>query len=280
MREINVSKITSSIREMFIKMNYQLSDDVCSAISKSEELETNPLAKDVLSVMEENLLISKEEGIPICQDTGMAIVFMEIGQEVLFVGGDIEEAINLGVRQAYAEGFLRKSVVSDPILRENTKDNTPAVIYYKIVSGSHVLIKCAAKGFGSENMSQIKMLKPSDGVSGIIDFVIETVKNAGPNACPPITIGVGIGGTMDKAALLSKEALLRPLNQHNNKPHIRDLEIELFEKINRLGIGPQGFGGDTTSLGISIETYPTHIAGLPVAVNINCHVSRHLEMVI
>ena len=278
MRDLNVSIITSAIKEMFIKMNYELGDDVCGAIQSAKDAESNPLAQDVLSVLLENLQVASDQDIPICQDTGMAVVFIEVGQEVHLTGGSLEDSINQGVREAYQEGYLRKSVVSDPILRENTKDNTPAVIHYKIVPGDSLRIQGAAKGFGSENMSRIKMLKPSDGVPGIMDFVLETVKEAGPNPCPPIVVGVGIGGTMEKAAQMAKEALLRPLGTSSHLPHIKDLEDALIKNINLLNVGPQGFGGDTTSLGVCIETFPTHIAGLPVAVNINCHVARHREI--
>lgn len=280
MRELHVSQITSAIKDMFIKMNYELGDDVCLAIQRSKEAESNPLAQDVLSVLLENLQVASDQEIPICQDTGMAVIFIEVGQEVHLVGGFLEDSINQGVREAYQEGYLRKSVVSDPILRENTKDNTPAVIHYKIVPGDAVRIQGAAKGFGSENMSRIKMLKPSDGVQGIMDFVLDTVREAGPNPCPPIVVGVGIGGTMEKAALMAKEALLRPLGAYSMLPHIIELEQALIHEINKLNVGPQGFGGGTTSLGVSIETFPTHIAGLPVAVNINCHVARHREIIL
>ena len=277
MREVNVLNIKNKVKDMFIKMNYQLSEDVCDAILEGAEQEKSPIGRDVLSVLLENLKIAKETLVPICQDTGMAIVFAEIGQDVHLTGGWIEDAINQGVREAYDEGYLRKSVVSDPLIRENSNDNTPAVIYYKVIEGDKVFIKATAKGFGSENMSKIKMLKPSQGVEGIIDFVIETVREAGPNPCPPITVGIGIGGTMEKAAQMSKEALIRPLNIRNEKEHFKRLEALLLEKINQLDIGPQGFGGNTTCIGVNIEAFPTHIAGLPVAININCHVSRHLE---
>ena len=277
MREIHISKIISTVRDLCIESNYYLSRDVKEAIYKAKENETWPLAENVLDQIILNSDIAKKEDMPICQDTGMACVFVEVGQEVHIVGGLLQDAINEGVRKGYDEGFLRKSVVKDPINRVNTKDNTPAIIYYDIVPGDKIKVTVAPKGFGSENMSRIKMLKPSDGLQGVKDFIIETVKLAGPNPCPPIVIGVGIGGTFDKAAYLAKKALIRPLNKRNNEKFYSDLEEELLETINKLGIGPQGFGGKTTALGLNIETYPTHIAGLPVAVNINCHATRHKE---
>lgn len=277
MREIHISEIISTVRELCIASNYYLSNDVNEALCKAKENETWPLAENVLEQLILNSNIAKKEDMPICQDTGMACVFVEIGQEVHLVGGLLQDAINEGVRRGYDEGFLRKSVVKDPINRINTKDNTPAIIYYDIVPGDKIKITVAPKGFGSENMSRIKMLKPSDGLQGVKDFIIETVKLAGPNPCPPIVIGVGIGGTFDKAAYLAKKALIRPLNKRNSEKFYSDLEEELLETINKLGIGPQGFGGKTTALGLNIETYPTHIAGLPVAVNINCHATRHKE---
>ena len=277
MREIHISEIISTVRDLCIESNYYLSSDVKEALCNAKENETWPLAENVLDQIILNSDIAKKEDMPICQDTGMACVFVEVGQEVHIVGGLLQDAINEGVRRGYEEGFLRKSVVKDPINRVNTKDNTPAIIYYDIVPGDKIKITVAPKGFGSENMSRIKMLKPSDGLQGVKDFIIETVKLAGPNPCPPIVIGVGIGGTFDKAAYLAKKALIRPLNKRNNEKFYSDLEEELLETINKLGIGPQGFGGKTTALGLNIETYPTHIAGLPVAVNINCHATRHKE---
>ena len=277
MREIHISEIISTVRDLCIESNYYLSSDVKESLCKAKEDETWPLAENVLDQLILNSNIAQKEDMPICQDTGMACVFVEIGQEVHIVGGLLQDAINEGVRRGYDEGFLRKSVVKDPIHRVNTKDNTPAIIYYDIVSGDKIKITVSPKGFGSENMSRIKMLKPSDGLQGVKDFIIETVKLAGPNPCPPIVVGVGIGGTFDKAAYLAKKALIRPLNKRNDEKFYSDLEEELLETINKLGIGPQGFGGKTTALGLNIETYPTHIAGLPVAVNINCHATRHKE---
>ncbi|WP_300903146.1 fumarate hydratase [uncultured Clostridium sp.] len=277
MREIHISKIIDTVKELCIESNYYLSSDIKSALCEAKENETWPLAENVLEQLVLNFNIAQNEDMPICQDTGMACVFVEIGQEVHIVGGLLEDAVNEGVRRGYNEGFLRKSVVKDPIDRINTKDNTPAIIYYDIVKGDKLKITVAPKGFGSENMSRIKMLKPSDGLQGVKDFVIETVKLAGPNSCPPIVIGVGIGGTFDKVAYLAKKALIRPLNKKNSNQFYSDLEKELLDAINKLGIGPQGFGGKTTALGLNIETYPTHIAGLPVAVNINCHATRHKE---
>ena len=277
MREIHISEIINTVKELCIESNYYLSNDIRDALCRAKKKETWPLAENVLEQLILNSNIAKKEDMPICQDTGMACVFVEIGQEVHIVGGLLQDAINEGVRKGYDEGFLRKSVVKDPIDRVNTKDNTPSVIYYDIVPGDKLKITVAPKGFGSENMSRIKMLKPSDGLQGVKDFIIETVKLAGPNPCPPIVVGVGIGGTFDKAAYLAKKALIRPLNKRNDEKFYSDLEEELLEIINNLGIGPQGFGGKTTALGLNIETYPTHIAGLPVAVNINCHATRHKE---
>ncbi|AWI07296.1 fumarate hydratase [Clostridium drakei] len=278
MRDINVSEITSSIKKLCIDANYFLSEDVKSRIKKAKEEETWDMAKGILEKILENVDIAKDEQVPMCQDTGMACVFLEVGQEVHIVGGSLEDAINEGVRQGYTEGYLRKSVVKDPLDRVNTKDNTPAVIYYNLVPGDKLKITVAPKGFGSENMSQIKMLKPADGLDGVKEFILKAVKEAGPNPCPPIVVGVGIGGTFDKAANLAKKALIRPLAERNSNPFYENLEKELLDKINALGIGPQGFGGKTTALAVNIETYPTHIAGLPVAVNINCHVTRHAEI--
>lgn len=277
MREIHISKIIDTVKELCIEANYYLSNDVKRALCNAKENETWPLAENILDQIILNSDIAKNENMPICQDTGMACIFIDIGQDVHIVGGLLDDAINEGVRRGYEEGFLRKSVVKDPINRINTKDNTPAIIYYNIVAGDKIKITVAPKGFGSENMSRIKMLKPSDGLQGVKDFIIETVKLAGPNPCPPIVIGVGIGGTFDKAAYLAKKALIRPLDKRNEDKFYSDLEEELLDNINKLGIGPQGFGGKTTALGLNIETYPTHIAGLPVAVNINCHATRHKE---
>ena len=277
MKEINVAKITETIRKLCIDANYYLSDDIISQLSKAREKETWDIAKGVLDKILVNADIAKNEKVPMCQDTGMTCVFMEVGQDVHIVGGSLEEAINKGVAAGYEEGFLRKSVVRDPISRVNTKDNTPAVIYYEIVPGDKIKITIAPKGFGSENMSQIKMLKPSDGIEGVKDFILKVVKEAGPNPCPPIVVGIGIGGTFDKAACLAKRAAIRRTDVANSNPYYEDLEKEILEKINKLGIGPQGFGGRTTALAVNIETYPTHIAGLPVAVNINCHASRHVS---
>lgn len=277
MREIHISKIIDTVKELCIEANYYLSNDVKRALCNAKENETWPLAENILDQIILNSDIAKNENMPICQDTGMACIFINIGQDVHIVGGLLDDAINEGVRRGYEEGFLRKSVVKDPINRINTKDNTPAIIYYNMVAGDKIKITVAPKGFGSENMSRIKMLKPSDGLQGVKDFIIETVKFAGPNPCPPIVIGVGIGGTFDKAAYLAKKALIRPLDKRNEDKFYSDLEEELLDTINKLGIGPQGFGGKTTALGLNIETYPTHIAGLPVAVNINCHATRHKE---
>ena len=277
MREINVLKVTETVKELCIEANYYLSKDVKKSLVLAKENEKWPLAENILNQLIVNSDIAKNNNMPICQDTGMACVFVEIGQDVHIVGGSLEEAINEGVRRGYEDGYLRKSVVKDPINRVNTKDNTPAIIYYEIVKGDKLKITVSPKGFGSENMSRIKMLKPSDGLQGVKDFIIETVKLAGPNPCPPIVIGVGIGGTFDKAAYLAKKALIRPLDIRNKDEFYSELEIEMLDKINELGIGPQGFGGKTTALGLNIETYPTHIAGLPVAVNINCHATRHKE---
>lgn len=278
MKEIQVSEIIKAVRDLCIDSNYYLSEDIRSRLKEAYEKETWAIAKDILDKIIINADIAKNERMPMCQDTGMTCVFIELGQEVHVVGGALEEAINEGVRQGYAEGYLRKSVVKDPLDRVNTKDNTPAVIYYDIVPGDKLKITVAPKGFGSENMSQLKMLRPADGVEGIKNFVLEVVKKAGPNPCPPIVVGVGIGGTFDKAANLAKRALIRPTEQRNANPYYAELEKELLQKINELGIGPQGFGGRSTALSVNIETYATHIAGLPVAVNINCHATRHAEI--
>lgn len=278
MREIDVGKITECIKKLCIKANCYLNNDIKKCLNDAYENEKYSVGKDILSKIIENYKIAENEDMPICQDTGMACVFMSIGQDVHIIGGNLEEAINEGVRQGYKEGYLRKSVVKDPLDRVNTGDNTPAIIYYDIIAGDKIKILVAPKGFGSENMSRIKMLKPSEGVNGVRDFVVETAKIAGPNPCPPIVVGVGIGGTFDKAAFLAKKALTRSADVRNADPFYEKLENELLEKINSLGIGPQGFGGKTTALAVNIETYPTHIAGLPVAVNINCHVTRHAEV--
>ena len=280
MKTINVNEIIKTVKELSIEANYYLPNDVKEAIEKAEKNEKWPIANNILNKILENSQIASAEKMPICQDTGMACVFVDIGQDVHITGGSLEEAINEGVRQGYAEGFLRKSVVKDPIHRINTNDNTPALIYYNMVPGDKVKITVAPKGFGSENMSRIAMLKPSDGLEGVKNFVLETVRMAGPNPCPPIVIGIGIGGSFDKAAYLAKKALIRPVNENNTDEFYGNLEKELLEEVNKIGIGPQGFGGKTTALALNIETYPTHIAGLPVAVNINCHATRHKERVL
>ncbi len=275
MREVNVDKVTEDIKEMCIEANHFLTDDMKKVFKNAVVSEKSPLGKQVLNQLNENLDIAANDMIPICQDTGMAVVFINVGQDVHFTGGNITDAINEGVRQGYVEGFLRKSVVNDPIIRENTKDNTPAVIHYNIVPGDKVDITVAPKGFGSENMSRVFMLKPADGIEGVKDAILTAVKDAGPNACPPMVIGVGIGGTFEKCALLAKKALTRNVEEESPVPYVRELEKEMLEKINKLGIGPGGLGGTQTALAINIETYPTHIAGLPVAVNMCCHVNRH-----
>ena len=280
MKTINVNEIIKTVKELSIEANYYLPNDVKEAIEEAEKNEKWPIANNILNKILENSQIAAAEKMPICQDTGMACVFVDIGQDVHITGGSLEEAINEGVRQGYAEGFLRKSVVKDPIHRVNTNDNTPALIYYNMVPGDKVKITVAPKGFGSENMSRIAMLKPSDGLEGVKNFVLETVRMAGPNPCPPIVIGVGIGGSFDKAAYLAKKALIRPVNENNTDEFYSNLEKELLEEVNKIGIGPQGFGGKTTALALKIETCPTHIAGLPVAVNINCHATRHKERVL
>ena len=274
-RTIDTAQITSNIKEMCIHANHYLSSDMEDALKNAESTEKSPLGKKILGQLEENLEIADKEVIPICQDTGMAVIFMEIGQDVHFEGENLEDAINEGVRQGYTEGYLRKSVVKDPILRENTKDNTPAIVHYSIVPGDKVKITVAPKGFGSENMSRIFMLKPADGIEGVKEAILTAVRDAGPNACPPMVVGVGIGGTFEKCALMAKEALTREAGSHSEIPYVKDLEEELLEKINGLGIGPGGLGGTTTAMAVNINTYPTHIAGLPVAVNICCHVNRH-----
>lgn len=280
MRQVNVKVIQNAIKEMCIRANYNLGEDVMSSFILSKEREESPIGKDIFEKLIKNAEIAKEKKMPICQDTGMTVVFIEVGQEVALTGGNINEAINEGVRQGYMEGYLRKSVVRDPFIRENTGDNTPAIIYYDIVPGNKVKITVTPKGFGSENMSRIKMLKPSEGIKGAEEFVVDTVSKAGANPCPPIVVGVGIGGTMDKATYLAKRALIRPIGDSNNLEHIEAMEKRLFKKINNLGIGPQGLGGRITTLAVNIEVFPTHIAGLPVAVNINCHASRHEERII
>ena len=280
MRTIQTTDITENIRQMCIEANHYLSDDMKQVFNKAVDNEESPLGRQVLEQLKENLEIASSDMIPICQDTGMAVIFMNVGQEVHFEGGSITDAVNEGVRQGYTEGYLRKSVVGDPIIRENTKDNTPAVVYYDIVPGDKVEITVAPKGFGSENMSRIFMLKPADGIEGVKEAILTAVKDAGPNACPPMVVGVGIGGTFEKCAQLAKKALTRDLNCKSDIQYVNDLEEEMLEKINRLGIGPGGLGGTQTALAVNIETYPTHIAGLPVAVNICCHVNRHAHRVI
>lgn len=275
MRTIHVDVVIENIREMCIEANHFLTSDMREALCTAKEKEEAPLGKQILGQLQENLQIAEQDMIPICQDTGMAVIFMEIGQEVHFEGGSLEDAINEGVRQGYVQGYLRKSVVKDPLIRENTKDNTPAVIYYNIVPGDKVKITVAPKGFGSENMSRVFMLKPADGIEGVKDAILTAVKDAGPNACPPMVVGVGVGGTFDKCALMAKQALTRPVNEHSDIPYVKEMEEDLLMRINASGIGPGGLGGTTTALAVNINTYPTHIAGLPVAVNICCHVNRH-----
>ena len=275
MREIQVSQIIETVKEMCIEANHFLGEDMVGALNKAAETECSELGKKIITQLKDNLDIAGKDMIPICQDTGMAVFFVEVGQDAHVVGGDLTEAINEGVRRGYTEGYLRKSVVSDPLLRVNTKDNTPAVIHYNICPGDKIKFTFAPKGFGSENMSKIYMLKPADGVEGVKEAVLKAVSEAGPNACPPMVVGVGIGGTFEKAAILSKKALTRSIDERSNLPHIKELEEELLTKINQLGIGPAGLGGSTTAMAINIETFDTHIAGLPVAVNICCHVNRH-----
>ena len=272
MRTINVDKITKNIKEMCIEANHYLSKDMKCAMDQAISSEESPLGKQILNQLKENLRIAEEDMIPICQDTGMAVVFLDIGQDVHFEGGDLEDSIHEGVHQGYQEGFLRKSVVGDPIIRENSKDNTPAVIHYRIVPGDGVRITVAPKGFGSENMSRVFMLKPAEGIEGVKDAILTAVKDAGPNACPPMVVGVGIGGTFEKCALMAKEALTREIGVHSQIAWVHDLEEEMLRKINLLGIGPGGLGGTETALAVNVNTYPTHIAGLPVAINICCHV--------
>lgn len=277
MRTIQSAEITKTVKEMCIEVNHELSADVKEAVCSSQEKEKSPLGRQILGQLKENMEIARENQIPICQDTGMTVVFLSIGQDVHIEGDYIEDAVNEGIRQGYEEGYLRKSVVKDPILRENTKDNTPGILHYEIVPGDKIRITVAPKGFGSENMSRLVMLKPADGIEGVKNVILETVQLAGPNACPPIVVGVGIGGTFEKCALLAKKALARDLNSKSKVPYVSELEEEMLNKINNLGIGPGGLGGTVTALGVNVETYPTHIAGLPVAVNICCHVNRHIS---
>lgn len=275
-RTIHTDEITSNVKEMCIEANHYLSPDMDAAMKAAVDTEKSELGRKILCQLQENLKIADEEMIPICQDTGMAIIFIEVGQDVHFEGASLEDAINEGVRQGYTEGFLRKSVVGDPLIRENTKDNTPAIIHYSIVPGDKVKITMAPKGFGSENMSRVFMLKPADGIEGVKNAILTAVKDAGPNACPPMVVGVGVGGTFEKCAILAKKALTRPVGEHSDIPYVKDMEIEMLEKINKLGIGPGGLGGTMTALAVNINTYATHIAGLPVAINICCHVNRHV----
>ena len=275
-RTVNTDDIVKNIKEMCIEANHYLSKDMDKALKDATASEKSELGKKILNQLQENLKIAAEEMIPICQDTGMAVIFLEVGQDVHFEGMAIEDAVNEGVHQGYTEGYLRKSVVGDPIIRENTKDNTPAVIHYSIVPGNKVKITLAPKGFGSENMSRVFMLKPADGIEGVKNAILTAVKDAGPNACPPMVVGVGVGGTFEKCAILAKKALTRPVGEHSDIPYVKELEEEMLEKINRLGIGPGGLGGTTTALAVNVNTYATHIAGLPVAVNICCHVNRHV----
>lgn len=280
MRTIETEEITRNIKEMCIEANHFLSEDMAYAMAQAAQTEGSPLGKQILGQLQDNLEIAGKDMIPICQDTGMAVIFLEIGQDVHFVGGNLTDAVNEGVRQGYTEGYLRKSVVNDPLIRENTKDNTPAVLHCEIIPGDRVKITVAPKGFGSENMSRVFMLKPADGIEGVKDAILTAVRDAGPNACPPMVVGVGIGGTFEKCALMAKHALTRSLDTHSDIPYIKELEEEMLAKINRTGIGPGGLGGTTTALAVNIETYPTHIAGLPVAVNICCHVNRHAVRVL
>lgn len=280
MKTVNVQEITKNIKEMCIEANHFLSSDMKKVFEAAVREEKSPLGQQILDQLKDNLEIAGTDMIPICQDTGMAVVFIKVGQEVHLVGGSLTDAINEGVRQGYTEGFLRKSVVKDPIFRENTKDNTPAIIHYEIVEGDQVDITVAPKGFGSENMSRVFMLKPADGIEGVKESILTAVRDAGPNACPPMVVGVGIGGTFEKCALMAKHALTRNLEEESPVEYVRELEKEMLEKINKLGIGPGGLGGSTTALAVNIETYPTHIAGLPMAVNICCHVNRHAHRVI
>ena len=280
MRTLNVEEISKNIKEMCIEANHFLSPDMKKVFDEAAASEESPLGRQILGQLEENLCIAGEEMIPICQDTGMAVVFIKVGQDVHLIGGSLTDAINEGVRQGYVDGYLRKSVVKDPIYRENTKDNTPAIIHYEIVEGKQVEITVAPKGFGSENMSRVFMLKPADGIEGVKDAILTAVRDAGPNACPPMVVGVGIGGTFEKCALMAKEALTREVGSHSDIPYVKELEEELLERINKIGIGPGGLGGRVTALSVNVETYPTHIAGLPVAINICCHVNRHAHRVL
>ncbi len=280
MRTINSVEITEAVKEMCMEVNIRLSGDVKQAVLDAREKEESPLGRQILGQLEENMEIAAETKIPICQDTGMTVVFLRIGQDVHFEGAYIEDAVNEGIRRGYDEGYLRKSVVKDPVERVNTNDNTPGVIHYEIVPGDQVEITVAPKGFGSENMSRLYMLKPADGIEGIKEAILETVRLAGPNACPPIVVGVGIGGTFEKCAILAKKALTRDLNRSSHIPYVKELEDEMLEEINKLGIGPGGLGGRVTALGVNVETYPTHIAGMPVAINICCHVNRHIRRMI
>lgn len=275
MRSVNVTEVTAALKEMCIEANHFLTKDMICALNNAKETEKAPLGKQIIGQLQENLQIAGDDMIPICQDTGMAVVFVEIGQDVHFEGGNLEDAINEGVRQGYVDGFLRKSVVKDPLIRENTKDNTPAIIHYEIVPGDKVKLTIAPKGFGSENMSRVFMLKPADGEEGVKNAILTAVKDAGPNACPPMVVGVGVGGTFEKCALMAKKALTRPVDTHSEIEWVKNMEIEMLERINKTGIGPGGLGGTTTALAVNINTYPTHIAGLPVAINICCHVNRH-----
>ena len=280
MKNIHVDEVTKAVKEMCIEANHYLAPDMSCALTRAIDTEKSPLGKQILDQLRENLEIAKEDMIPICQDTGMAVIFAQIGQEVHFEGGCLEDAINEGVRRGYVDGFLRKSVVKDPLIRENTKDNTPAIIHYEIVPGDQVKLTMAPKGFGSENMSRVFMLKPADGIDGVKNAILTAVKDAGPNACPPMVVGVGVGGTFEKCAILAKQALTRPVNERSEIPYVRELEEEMLAKINATGIGPGGLGGTTTALAVNINTYPTHIAGLPVAINICCHVNRHAVRVL
>ena len=276
LREIQAETITQTVKEMCIRINHFLSDDMKNVLNRAKETEKSELGCKILGQLQQNLQIAESEMIPICQDTGMAVFFVEVGQDVHITGGLIEDAINEGVRQGYTDGFLRKSVVKDPILRENTKDNTPAIIHYSIVAGDKIKITFAPKGFGSENMSRVFMLKPADGIEGVKNAVLQAVEDAGPNACPPMVVGVGVGGDFEKCAILAKQALTRPAGEHSEIPYVADMERELLERTNKTGIGPGGLGGTTTAFAVNVNTYPTHIAGLPVAINICCHANRHI----
>lgn len=280
MRTIHTDEIIKNIREMCIESNLYLSKDITNAMKQAKTTEKSPLGCQILGQLEENMEIAAKDRIPICQDTGMAVVFLDIGQDLHIEGMQIEDAVNEGIRKGYTEGYLRKSVVKDPILRENTKDNTPGIIHYRIVPGEQLAITLAPKGFGSENMSKVHMLKPADGLSGVKEAILNTVREAGPNACPPMVVGVGIGGDFEKCALMAKQALTRDIDRHSEIPYVKELEIEMLDKINEMGIGPGGLGGTTTAIGVNINVYPTHIAGLPVAVNICCHVARHVKRIL